>query len=113
MPRARAALRATGVDAPGRPTFGRRRFYYDTATRRVHAHETTALIHPARRKSSCMAFMKSGDEREQTVWDVQERGESFGRLPAHSGRARRGVHEHERQIEAEREMQSAARERDV
>src|ERR671927_37051 len=76
--------------------------------------QTTALIRPAWRKSSCVAFVpKSGDEREKSVGDAEERGEGFGRLPAQGGGARGCVYEHERQVEAEREVQAATRERDV
>src|SRR5579885_1967320 len=53
------------------------------------------------------------EEREQLAWNVEDCGEGFGRLPAERGRARRGVDEHEREVERECEVESAARERDV
>src|SRR5947209_5975009 len=56
---------------------------------------------------------RSGEEREQPVGEVEEGDERFGRLPAERGRAGRGVKNHERQVEAEREVEPAPRQRDV
>ena len=44
------------------------------------------------------------EEREHLIRDMKEGNDGVGRLPAERGRARRGVYEHEREIEAERKV---------
>ena len=53
------------------------------------------------------------DKREEFGGKVKDGGDRIGRLPAEGGGARGNVDEHQREVEAEREVQAAPGERDV
>src|ERR1700759_1312479 len=118
-----AKLRGHPGARPGRRQFRGSQFYYEIGARPVRRTCVPRRRRPHKpftlgSRGVAKKFQRGvrvwlREEREQPAGKVKDGGKGFGRLPAERGRARRGVNEHERKVEREREVESAARERDV